>query len=179
MEGTIGRLAGRATREARGGVNEIKNCTVADFHQILKNLAQYWGSERTLRLHHPMFLREFGDTAYVVREDGRVIAYLFGFFSQTEPAAYVHLVGVHTSHRRKGLAARLYNHFSAVARGRGCTELKAITTPDNAGSIAFHKSIGMMPAGEAGSGVTPDYAGPGQDRVVMRKRLDAPSSVVG
>src|SRR5712692_9885672 len=153
---------------------EIENCTLADFHQILGNLAQFWGSERTLSLHHPMFLREFGDTAYVIREDGDVIAYLLGFLSQTEPVGYVHLVGVRASHRRKGLAGRLYAHFADVASGRGCTELKAITTPDNVGSIAFHESIGMMPVGDTGSAVTLNYAGPGQDRVVMRKRLDAP-----
>ena len=31
------------------------------------------GSDRTLNIHHPMFVFEFGDRAYVIKIDGRVI----------------------------------------------------------------------------------------------------------
>jgi GNAT superfamily N-acetyltransferase len=151
---------------------DIQRCTKADFDFILEHLAEFWGSDRTLSLHHPIFLHEFGDTAYVIRNANSVNAYLFGLFSQTEPTAYVHLVGVHESARRQGLARRLYEHFATVALDHGCTELKAITTFANRQSLAFHHSIGMDPAGDGESAdVTKDYAGPGQDRVVMRKRL--------
>jgi hypothetical protein len=58
-------------------------CTHQDFLDILSDLEDFWGSasERARRVHHPMFVHEFGDTAWVVREEGRVIAYLFGFWS--------------------------------------------------------------------------------------------------
>jgi hypothetical protein len=48
-----------------------------------------------------------------------------------------------------------------MAVARGCSYLKAITTATNAGSIAFHESLGMQ------SREVPDYAGPGQSRVVF------------
>jgi len=153
---------------------EIATCTKADFDQILAQVTAFWGSERTLALHHPLFLYELGDTAYVIREGEQVVAYLFGVLSQTEPVGYVHLVGVREGHRRQGLAQRLYDHFAAHVRAHGCTELKAITTPGNRASLAFHASIGLLPAeGELVGGVqvVRDYAGPGQDRVVLRKRL--------
>jgi GNAT superfamily N-acetyltransferase len=100
-----------------------------------------------------------------------VIAYLFGLRSQTEPAGYVHLVAVREGYRRRGLARQLYRHFIEFARARGCREVKAITTPGNARSIAFHTALGMRMEGEPnaeGVPVVRDYSGPGEDRVVFR-----------
>ena len=57
---------------------------------------------------------------------------------------------------------------------RGCGALKAITTPENAASIAFHRRLGMSLAGEPGPDGVPvvaDYAGPGQPRVVFGKPI--------
>jgi GNAT superfamily N-acetyltransferase len=153
---------------------EIAHCTTADFAEVLEHVAEFWGSDRTLALHHPMLIYEFGDTAYVIRAGDQVIAYLFGLLSQTEPVGYVHLVGVHQGHRREGLARRLYEHFAAAARARGCRELKAITTASNERSLAFHRAFGMEPVGGDRDGEIPiarDYAGPGQDRVVLRMPL--------
>lgn len=152
----------------------IAQLAKADFDQILSHIEEFWGSDRTLALHHPTLLHEFGDTAYVIRDGGVVAAYLFGFLSQTERAAYVHLVGVRAPYRRRGLARELYAHFIEYARSRGCTDLKATTTPGNAASIAFHKSLGMALVGtpnHEGVVVVQDYAGPGKDRVVFRMSL--------
>ena len=92
------------------------------------------------------------------------VAYLFGFLSQTEPVGYVHAVAVRTSARRQRLAQELFGHFAEFARRHGCKHVKAITTPSNLESIAFHKSLGMQLLGEPNSGgipVLPDYAGHG------------------
>jgi L-amino acid N-acyltransferase YncA len=125
-------------------------------------------------VHHPMFLYEFGDTAYVIREDDTIVAYLWGFVSSVGRIGYVHLVGVRASHRRKHLASQLYRHFIDEVRAKGCTEIKAITTPDNVTSIAFHRSLGMTLAGspnENGIPVVWDYRGPGDDWVVFQMEL--------
>jgi GNAT superfamily N-acetyltransferase len=153
---------------------QISRCTKADFDQILTHIEEFWGRESTLGLHHPTLLHEFGDTAYVIRDGAAVAAYLFGYLSQAEPAAYVHLVGVRAPYRRRGLARRLYAHFVDYARSRGCTDLKAIATPENAASIAFHKSLGMELVGTPnrdGVPVVKDYAGPGKDRVVFHMTI--------
>lgn len=153
---------------------EIVQCTLDDYQQIVAQIVEFWGSERTLSLHHPLFVHELGDTAFCFRAGTLVTAYLFGLLSQTAPAAYVHLVGVHPTYRGYGLARQLYQHFSAVAQARGCTALNAITTPGNSVSIAFHRALGMdllgMPNAE-GIPVITNYAGPGQDRVVFHRTL--------
>ena len=154
---------------------QLLNLTKCDFEQIISEVAQFWGDERTLSFHHPIFLYEFGNTAYVMKENDIVVAYLFGFISQTAPVAYVHLIGIRNSHKRRGLGRRLYEHFSEYAIKQGCKELKAITTPANHASIAFHKSIGMILNGEEmenGIPVIKDYSGPGQHRVVFSKPIN-------
>ena len=153
---------------------EITLCTKADFDQILTDFVDFWGDERTKRLHHPVYLYEFGNSAYVIREDGRVIAYLFGLLSQTAPVAYVKFIGVRHSHKRKGIGRRLYEHFTEFARAHGCQELKAVTSPTNKVSIAFHRRLGMELIGEPDEEEIPvvrDYGGPGIHRVVFRKKI--------
>jgi len=153
---------------------EIAPCTKTDFDQVLTDFAAFWDHERTVALHHPTIINEFGNTAFVIREGDKVTAYLFGFFSQAAPVGYINLLAVRREYRKKGLARSLYAHFEKVAREHGCRQLKAITSPVNTRSIAFHKSIGMMPSGkdiEDGVPVIRDYAGPGKDRVVFIKDI--------
>lgn len=153
---------------------DIEKCTIADYHQIIANINDYWGSDRTLAVHHAMFVYEFGNTAYVIRENTRVIAYLFGFIAQTSPRAYVHLVGVHKDHQNKGIGTRLYNHFISYAKTKGCNKLKAITVPSNSVSIAYHKKFGMTLLGTKnaeGIEVVSGYSKPGQDTVVFEKDI--------
>jgi predicted GNAT superfamily acetyltransferase len=152
----------------------IEKCSKADFDLILTETREFWGSDRTLALHNPILLNEFGNSAFVIRESGKAVAYLFGFLSQTEPTGYIHLIGVRPSHRRRGFAKALYAEFENFAKSRGCAKLKAITTPTNKDSLAFHKSIGMLPVGAEladGVPVVRNYSGPGLDRVVMEKRI--------
>ena len=154
---------------------EISNCTLQDYDQILDALPEFWDGRDTRHFHLPLLIHEFGDTAFVIRDGGQVVAYLFGFFSQTQPVGYVHAIAVRPSARRCHLAQRLYGHFVECARRRGCSHVKAITGPSNAGSIAFHKTLGMQLLGEpdeAGIPVVPDYAGRGQARVVFWKSIE-------
>lgn len=153
---------------------EIVNCSKADFDQIITNINDFWGSDRTLHLHHPMLIYEFGNTAFVIKDGDTVCAYLFGFYSQTEPIAYTHLLAVRDNYRRQGLARKLYEHFIECARKKHCSGIKAITKPINLESIAFHKSMGMKLIGKDtidGINVVRDHSGPGEHRVVFMKHI--------
>ena len=156
---------------------EISNCTKADFDQIIADMADFWGDEKAdnlTRLHNPIFFYEFGNTAYVMKEGERVIGYLLGVYSQTEPVAYVKFVGVKPLYRKQGIGRRLYGHFTEIAKKKGCTGLKAITSPCNKGSVAFHRRIGMKLLGEPneeGVPVVKNYAGPGIHRIVFQKSI--------
>jgi len=153
---------------------EILPCTREDFLDILDDNAAFWESGRVVALHHPMFIEEFGDTAFVVRADSVICGYLFGFFAQTGPYFYIHLVGVRNSYKRHGIGRMLYVHVENIARARGVIALKAITSLANTGSLAFHAALGFEQTGEAerdGIRYVPAYSGRDRDMVVMRKRL--------
>jgi ribosomal protein S18 acetylase RimI-like enzyme len=153
---------------------EISICTQQDYNQILEDLSEFWDGRDTRHLHHPFLIHEFGNTAFVIREGSRVVAYLFGFVSQTEPVGYVHTIAVRASARRQHVAQHLFGHFVQFARSHGCRHVKAITTPSNSGSIAFHKNLGMQLLGEPntdGIPTVPNYAGLGASRVVFWKPI--------
>lgn len=155
---------------------KIEKCTIQDFNEITKGIVDFFGSDRTLHLHQPFLIYEFGNTAFVIKEHGQVIAYLFGFFSQTDNLAYIHLLGVREKNQRQGLGLLLYDNFIDIAKSKGFTKNKAITTASNTKSISFHKNkIGMTLLGEPnenGVNIVRDYSGVNNDRVVFEKRID-------
>lgn len=136
-----------------------------DFQRVVADHARYWG-ERDLRaLHLAAMIQEFPETCLVaVAEDG-IRGYLFGFVTPHQ-TAYIHLVATRDDARGTGLGRRLYAEFTDVGRRQGAVRLKAITSTGNAGSIAFHRSLGFDVA------IVEDYDGPGQDRVVFTRSMD-------
>ena len=89
-------------------------CTKEDYDQIITDMADFWNSsnvDNLQRQHDPIYLYEFGNTAFMIRESKKVIGYLLGFYSQTSPTAYVKFVGVRTSHRQRGVGHALYEYF--------------------------------------------------------------------
>lgn len=158
---------------------KFARATHEDFLEILRDLPDFWASSgpewRTLPYHYPFLVHQFGDTAFVLREDGQVVAYLFGFIATAEPTGYIHLVGVREAHQRRGIGKALYEHFAGIAQERGCKQLKAVTAPFNTDSIAFHKALGFdMEPGEPNEDGIPvfrDYHGRGEDVIIFVKPL--------
>lgn len=147
-----------------------------DLAEILGNFARFWGDHPGVdllrHLHHPMFFREFAGTAFAARRpaDGgeagdQIVGYLLGFVAPTGDG-YIHFVAVRDDARGLGLGRRLYETFTAAAIERGATALKALTSPGNTGSVAFHRRIGFTQMTLAA-----DYAGSGRPRIIMRRPL--------
>lgn len=96
---------------------QISLCTKDDYDQIITDLDDFWDSsniDSLRRLHNPVFLYEFGNTAFVAEENGSVIGYLFGLYSQTELVAYVKFTGVRASYRNRGAGHALYEYSHQV-----------------------------------------------------------------
>ena len=153
---------------------QIDRLTRDDYEYIIDQIENFWGDQRTLGLHHPMFVHEFRDTALAIRVGDMVTAYLLGCLAGDNRYGYIHLVAVRGSHRQRGMAAALYNHFFDYCRSRNVRLVKAITAPQNTFSIQFHKRMGFRLFGETiehGVPVIKNYSGHHQDRVVMFRRL--------
>lgn len=137
-----------------------------DYDRIVGVVDDWWG--RPVRSILPrLFLDHFHRTS-LVAEDGDVLAgFLIGLLSPSMPdAAYIHFVGVAPRLRGNGLARRLYLRFFDLAAAEDRTKVKAITSPQNRGSIAFHTAMGFTVIGPVA-----DYDGPTVDRIVFQLQL--------
>ena len=69
-------------------------------------------------------------------------------------------------HRGSGGRRELYERFFTVVAAHGRSLVRAVTSPGNEGSIAFHESLGFSV-----ESVAKDYHGPGEDHVLFVKLL--------
>ncbi|MEU1801173.1 GNAT family N-acetyltransferase [Streptomyces sp. NPDC019937] len=142
----------------------IAPAEVADFHQVLADHPRYWG-ERDLRsLHLLALVQEFGPTCLVARAEDGIRGYVFGFVTP-DRTGYAHLIATRDDTRGTGLGRRLYTAFAEAAERHGARRLKAITSVENTGSIAFHRSLGFD------AKVVDDYNGPGRPMAVFHRDL--------
>jgi L-amino acid N-acyltransferase YncA len=92
---------------------------------------------------------------------------------------YCHFIGTAPETRGQRVGERLYERLFADALAAGCTEVHAVTSPRNRGSIAFHTRLGfdVIPGLRESDGISwhPDYDGPGEDRVRFKRALQNPN----
>jgi ribosomal protein S18 acetylase RimI-like enzyme len=115
-----------------------------------------------------LFFLHFEGTSFVADDDdGELAGFVCGFLSQTDPKeAYIHFVGVSPGRRGEGIGRTLYERFFAEARDHGRSLVRCVTSPGDQESIAFHEALGFEV-----DRVVEDYDGPGEDRVLLLKRL--------
>ncbi|HEY9102625.1 GNAT family N-acetyltransferase [Chitinimonas sp.] len=157
----------------------LRALTVADHLPIRAVMNEWWGGRQVDHLLHRFLFEHFGDSSlFAETAEGELAGFLVGFLSQTQPdVAYVHFIGVAPSARGSGLGRTLYQAFMAHARLAGRTRIKAITSPVNHASVAFHLSLGFRLAeGDATVNDYPvisDHGGPGQARICFEIDLKA------
>jgi RimJ/RimL family protein N-acetyltransferase len=150
-----------------GAAARVRRLEPGDRETITDVVDAWWGRPMPGLLPRPFFT-EFTDTSFVVEREGALVAFLIGFLSQTAcDEAYVHAVAVAPAARRQGLARLLYRRFAETAMSHGRRRIRAITTPSNAGSLAFHRRLGFRVE-------LPDFAG-GRAQLVLE--LPRPETV--
>ncbi|MFH8445273.1 GNAT family N-acetyltransferase [Streptomyces sp. NPDC018026] len=164
-------------------MSEVRQALVTDHRTIVECVRRWWGDSRTPEQAHELslllpklFLQFFSGTSLVLEDDTGIRAFLVGFYSaDDEDEAYIHFVGVDPALRGQGVARGLYTTFFQRAAEAKRRHVRAITSPANTGSIAFHRAMGfVLEEGDHridGLPVHSDYDGPGQNRVCFRKEL--------
>lgn len=138
----------------------------ADYDWIIEVVDGWWGRPVASSLPR-LFLDHFHATSLVVEADTRDIGFLVGFHSPSNLLeSYIHFVGVDPGSRRHAVARCLYDEFFALARRAGRSEVRAVTSPANSGSVAFHQALGFSV-----SGPVEGYNGPGTSLVAFRRAL--------
>jgi ribosomal protein S18 acetylase RimI-like enzyme len=156
----------RARPGQNGAVFVIRPARAADYDPIAAVVDDWWGRPVLPGLPR-LFLEHFHRTSLVAEEDGALVGFLVGLLSPSRPdEAYVHFVGVRPDARSGGLARALYDRFFALAREHDRRVVRAVTSPVNQASIAFHQRLGFTV-----SGPITGYNGPGRDLVAFERTI--------
>jgi len=151
---------------AEGGGLAVRPARPEDFDTIIAVIDDWWGRPASRDLTR-LFLDHFSGTSLIAERGGELAGFLIGFLSPSKPlVAYIHFAGVAPAWRGAGLARSLYEQFFDLARQDGRTVIKAITSPQNGPSIAFHQAMGFT-----ASDPIADYDGPTLDRVVFARSV--------
>ena len=145
----------------------IRHARPSDYGRIIGRVNVWWGGRDMAPALPQLFFLHFDGTSFVAEDGDTLAGFLCGFLSQTKPdEAYIHFVGVSPERRGEGIGRALYEHFFAEARKQDRSIVRCVTSPANQDSIAFHEALGFEV-----ERVAQDYDGPGEDRVLLCKRL--------
>jgi ribosomal protein S18 acetylase RimI-like enzyme len=146
---------------------EIRHAKPSDYGRVIGRVNVWWGGRDMAPMLPRLFFLHFEGTSFVAEEGDELAGFLCGFLSQTdEQEAYIHFVGVSPDRRGEGIGRALYERFFEEVREGGRARVRCVTSPVNERSVAFHEALGFEV-----DRVVEDYDGPGEDRVLLVKRL--------
>jgi ribosomal protein S18 acetylase RimI-like enzyme len=145
----------------------IRHAKPSDYGRVIGRVNVWWGGREMAPMLPQLFFLHFEGTSFVAEDGDELLGFVIGFLSQTaSDEAYIHFMGVAPEHRGEGIGRALYERFFSEVAAGGRTVVRCVTSPANEGSVAFHRALGFEV-----ERVVPDYDGPGEDRVLLVKRL--------
>lgn len=121
----------------------LRQAVPGDYESIMTVADDWWGRP-VAHLLPRLFLDHFHRTSLVAETDRQLAGFLIGFLSPSLPdEAYIHFVGISPEHRHRGLARACYERFFDLARSDARCWVRAVTSPVNDASIAFHRRLGF------------------------------------
>ena len=146
----------------------IRHAKPSDYGRVIGRINVWWGGRDMAPILPKLFFLHFEGTSFVAEDGtGDLVGFLCGFLSQTsDDEAYIHFVGVSPDKRGVGLGRSLYERFFDEVSSHGRSVVRCVTSPLNQESVGFHEALGFEI-----DRVVADYDGPGEDRVLLVKRL--------
>lgn len=129
---------------------------------------------------YKIILRYFGDTCFIAEENGRIVGFLLGFFSQKhKKTCFLWQIGVALSHRGKGISSLLLEAVEKKCLDRGIQRIELTVDPENIKSKKFFEKMGFHNASEnegnileiGGTIAVKDYYKPGRHFILYEKKL--------
>lgn len=146
---------------------EIRHAKPSDYGRVIGRINVWWGGREMAPMLPKLFFLHFEGTSFVAEDGEELLGFLCGFLSQAaDDEAYIHFVGVAPEHRGEGVGKALYERFFEEVSQHGRTVVRCVTSPVNEKSVSFHQALGFEV-----DRVVPDYDGPGEDRVLLVRRL--------
>ncbi|WP_221568909.1 GNAT family N-acetyltransferase [Alkalihalobacillus sp. TS-13] len=155
---------------------DIRCVKSSDYYVLSPLINEWWGGREMSDMLPKLFFDHFNNSSFIAEENGKIIGFLIGFMSQSnENEAYIHFVGVHPDYRKHNIGKQLYEEFYKTALKEDRSIVRAVTSPVNKVSVAYHTKMGFeIKDGDKeidGISVFSDYDGQGQDRVLFVKHM--------
>ncbi|ARI77750.1 GNAT family N-acetyltransferase [Halobacillus mangrovi] len=152
----------------------IRHLEPSDYEKISPLINDWWHGRQMAQMVPKLFFVHFSQTSFIAEEDGEVIGFLIGFLSQTYlDESYIHFAGVDPNYRKQEVGRRLYETFFKVVKVNNRNIVRAVTSPVNKGSVAYHTKMGFeIEEGDKeieGIPVVSHYDGRDKDRVLFKK----------
>ena len=145
----------------------IRPAKPSDYGRVIGRVNVWWGGREMAPMLPRLFFLHFEGTSFVAEDGDELAGFLCGFLSQTDAEeAYIHFVGVSPDRRGEGLGRALYERFFEEVGREGRSRVRCVTSPANERSVAFHEALGFEV-----DRVAEDYDGPGEDRVLLVRKL--------
>jgi len=84
----------------------------------------------------------------VAKEDGHIVGFVFAqlveYQSNLPKSVWVENIGVHPSHRRRGIGFQLLKKVAQDGKKKGAIAIQSAIMPDNPQSILLHKKLGFF-----------------------------------
>jgi ribosomal protein S18 acetylase RimI-like enzyme len=145
----------------------IRHAKPSDYGRVIGRINVWWGGRQMAPMLPRLFFLHFEGTSFVAEQGEDLAGFLCGFVSQTDPdEAYIHFMGVAPDRRGEGIGRTLYERFFDEVASQGRSVVRCVTSPANEASVAFHEALGFEV-----DRVAEDYDGPGEDRILLLKRL--------
>jgi ribosomal protein S18 acetylase RimI-like enzyme len=149
---------------------KMRTLAPSDYSPILSVVDSWWGRPVSSSLPRLFFDHFYATSLVASLPDEPLAGFLIGFLSPSVPTdAYIHFVGVSPSARGTGIGRSLYAAFFSLADAQGRSQVSAITSVVNSGSIAFHRRLGFSVSDPIAG-----YDGPGKDMVKFTRPLRGP-----
>jgi ribosomal protein S18 acetylase RimI-like enzyme len=143
----------------------VRHAEPSDYARVIAVIDGWWGGRQMAAMLPKLFFVHFRDTSFVAEDEDGLAGFLCGFRSQTfEEEAYVHFIGVDPDRRAHGLGRTLYERFFAAVAPRSI--VRAVTSPVNERSVAFHQALGFEI-----DRIDESYDGAGEPRVLLVKHV--------
>ena len=154
----------------------IRNAVESDYIKVISVINDWWGGRQMADMLPRLFFKHFGETSFIMEENGEMLAFLVGFISPAhQNEAYIHFFGVNPNCRKQGIGRKMYQHFDSQVKQKGVDTVHLVTSIVNKTSIAYHTKVGFsIDKGDCevdGIQVHTDYDGIGSKMVVFTKKI--------
>lgn len=134
---------------------DIRNCREEDVDEIRKFVKR----SKPLDLHTVFtywnLFKYFGDTCFVLEKEGRIIGFVSGIVSSSQPGKfYLWQIGIDRDYRGKRYAEILLKRVVETAKSKKCHGIQVTIAPENRSSYRLFSRFALeqgLPMGKTGT----------------------------